>query len=322
LRLEDGGFPGAEYHMTFPSSPRIAIIGSGAVGCYYGGRLAQAGRDVRFLMRSDLEHVRCHGLTVQSCLGDFTLPQVQAFARTEDMGPADLIIITLKATANDALPQLLPPLLHEGTCILTLQNGMGNEEYLAARWGADRVLGGVCFTCINRTAPGVISHTAQGQIALGPHTPAGLAAAAGICELFNRSGIECALTESIPAVRWKKLVWNIPFNGLAVLTSLTTDLILADPALEALARTLMGEIIGISCALGHSLPESLVDDQIKATRTMSAYRPSSMIDFQEGRDVEVEAIWGAPLRRARAAGLDAGRLETLYHLIASAVDRR
>lgn len=301
---------------------RIAIIGSGAVGCYYGGRLVQAGHDVRFLMRRDLEHVRRHGLVVKSCLGDFTLPQVQAFGSTAEMGTADLIVITLKATANSALDALIPPLLHEGTKLLTLQNGMGNEEYLAARWGAGRALGGVCFTCINRIAPGVIDHTAQGQIALGPHLPENLPDAEEISALFNHSGVECDLTESIPAVRWKKLVWNIPFNGLSVLTGLTTDRLLADPALEDLVRALMREIIGISCALGHPLPDSFVDDQVEATQTMAAYRPSSMIDFQEGRDVEVEAIWGEPFRRARAAGLDAGRLETLYHLITSAVSRR
>jgi 2-dehydropantoate 2-reductase len=301
---------------------RIAVVGSGAVGCYYGGRLAQAGNDVRFLVRSDLAHVQRDGLVVQSVLGNFALPHVQAFGTTDEIGAVDLVIITVKATANSALDSLLPPLLHSGTKLLTLQNGMGNEDYLADRWGPGRTLGGVCFTCINRVGPGIIAHIAQGQIALGPHTTAGLPDAEAVCALFNSSGIECELTDSIPAVRWKKLVWNIPFNGLSVITGLTTDLILAEPALHALVRSLMREIIGISCALGHPVPDSFVDNQIEATKTMSAYRPSSMIDFQEGRDVEVEAIWGEPFRRARAAGLDAGRLESLYRLIESAVRRR
>jgi 2-dehydropantoate 2-reductase len=247
---------------------------------------------------------------------------VQAFGTTAEMGVVDLVVITLKATANDDLPSLLPPLLHEGTLLLTLQNGLGNEEYLASRWNPDRVLGGVCFTCINRTAPGVIEHTAQGRISLGPHTPAGAAKAAEVCALFNRCGIECLSAKSIAAVRWRKLVWNIPFNGLAVLTGLTTDRILADASLQQLVRALMHEIIGLSCSLGFPLPESLVEDQVAATRTMAAYRPSSMIDYLEGRDAEVEAIWGEPWRVARAAGLEAGRLETLYCLIRSAVDRR
>ena len=301
---------------------RIAVLGSGAVGCYYGGRLAIAGCDVRFHMRRDLEPVRRHGLTVRSCLGDFALPRVEAFGSTEEMGAADLVIITLKATANGALDALVPPLLHDGTKLLTLQNGLGNEEYLAARWGADRVLGGVCFTCINRTAPGVIEHLAQGQIALGPHTTASEAAAEEVSAIFNRCGVECRLAESIPALRWRKLVWNIPFNGLALLTGLTTDRILADPSLYELVCALMREVIACSGALGHPLPDALVADQVAATETMRDYRPSSMIDFQEGREVEVEAIWGEPLRRAQAAGVNAGRLEALTQLIRSAVARR
>ena len=305
------------------SNPSIAVIGSGAVGCYYGGRLVLGGRDVRFHMRRDLEHVLLHGLKVKSHLGDFTIPTVQAFGSTADIGPVDLVIITLKATANSALDALIPPLLKSGTLLLTLQNGMGNEEYLANRWGADRVLGGVCFTCINRTAPGVIEHTAQGQIALGPHAPAALDGAIAVSDLFNRCGVECSFAESIPAVRWKKLVWNIPFNGLAILgDGIPTDKILADPSLHALACALMGEIIGISRSLGHHLPDTLVADQIAATETMGDYRPSSMLDFVAGREVEVEAIWGEPLRRALSAGIPAPRLETLYRLIRSAVERR
>lgn len=302
------------------SNSRIAVIGSGAVGCYYGGRLAQAGCDVRFHVRRDLEHVRQHGLTIKSHLGDFQLPRVQAFGSTQEMGAADLVIITLKATANNALDALIPPLLHAGTKLLTLQNGLGNEEYLAARWGAARVLGGVCFTCINRTGPGLIDHIAQGPIALGPLVAGSTDAARAVCELLNRCSVECEFSDSIPALRWKKLVWNIAFNGLSILGGgLDTARILADPALHRLARSLMREVIGISCHLGFPLDESFIDNQIEATETMSAYRSSSMIDFVEGREVEVEAIWGEPWRQAVAAGAEAGRLEMVYHLIRSAV---
>jgi 2-dehydropantoate 2-reductase len=305
------------------TSPRIAVIGAGAVGCYYGGRLARHGARVQFLMRRDLDAVRRSGLTVQSWLGDFTLPQVDAFGSTQEMEPADLVIIALKATANSALDALMPPLLGPHTKLLTLQNGLGNEEYLASRWDAERVLGGVCFTCINRTGPGLIEHTAQGQVALGSHVPGSAAAAEETAALFNAAGIECRLAESIPAVRWRKLVWNVPFNGLAILGGgIDTARILADPHLRALARALMVEVMECSAALGHPLPDWLPEDQFQRTETMRDYRPSSMIDFVEGREVEVEAIWGEPLRRARAAGLQPGRMEALYHLIAAAAASR
>ena len=152
---------------SFPSNPRIAVIGSGAVGCYYGGRLAQYGEDVHFLMRRDLEHVRTHGLQVHSVHGDFSLPEVQAHSSTESIGPCDLVIITLKVTDNEALLELIPPLLKPDAMLLTLQNGLGIETWLAEHFGAEQVLGGLCFVCINRTAPGVIEHYSQGGSSWG-----------------------------------------------------------------------------------------------------------------------------------------------------------
>ena len=136
---------------------RIAIIGAGAVGCYYGGRLVEHGQDVHFLMRSDYETVNRDGLSITSPLGDAHL-KVQANRSTQDIGPCDLVIIALKATSNTALLELIPPLLHEETLLLTLQNGLGNEDFLATHFGAQRVLGGLCFVCINRTAPASSPH--------------------------------------------------------------------------------------------------------------------------------------------------------------------
>ena len=147
---------------------RVAVVGAGAVGCYYGGRLAQHGNDVRFLMRSDLAEVREHGLKILSPLGDLTLA-VPAYGSTREMEECDLVLIAMKATSNEFLLELLPPLLHKDTALLTLQNGLGNEEFLAAHFGAKRVLGGLCFVCINRTAPGVVRHIAQGRVSLGEH---------------------------------------------------------------------------------------------------------------------------------------------------------
>ncbi len=299
------------------------MIGSGAVGCYYGGRLALRGNDVRFLMRADLEHVRRHGLEVRSCFGDFHLPAVQAFGTTEEMGECDLVLITLKTTSNAALETLLPPLLGENTLLLTLQNGLGNEEFLGEKFGADRVLGGVCFTCINRLSPGVISHTAEGDIAMGEFRGPARGRTEAVGALLRDAGIPVRVEASLPTVRWRKLVWNIPFNGLAITGGgITTEDILEDPALAALVLPLMREAVAAAEAQGLAMPEGWADYQFSRTPAMGAYRPSSMIDFVEGREVETEAIWGEPWRRAVAAGAPAGRLEMLYQLIRSAAARR
>lgn len=307
----------------FPSRPRIAIVGSGAIGCYYGARLAQQGHDVNFLMRADLAHVREHGLDIQSHAGDFRLPQVNAFGRTEEIGPCDLVIISLKTTSNAALTALLPPLIHPGTVLVTLQNGLGNEEFLSTLHPAENVMGGVCFVCINRLSPGVISHTSDGDIALGEFTGPAKARTRTIGEILNASGIPCKVHDSLAAVRWRKLVWNIPFNGLAIAGGgITTDIILADPALAEAARALMDETVNAAKAIGLEIPGGWADFQMSRTPAMGAYRPSSMIDFVEGREVEVNAIWGEPCRQAQAAGASTGRLEMLHWLIRSAVSRR
>ncbi len=305
-----------------PATARIAIVGAGAVGCYYGARLARHGHDVHFLMRSDLPAVRRSGLNVRSIAGDFHLPAVQAHASTQDIGPCDLVIIALKNTANDALPELLPPLLKPGTLLLTLQNGLGNEESLAAQFPTHPVLGGLCFVCINRTAPGQIHHIAQGRITLGEHAGPALPRTRALAAAFNAAGIPCETDDSLARARWMKLVWNIPFNGLAIAAGgRDTAAILGDPNLAQLVRELMREVMTAARALGHELPETLAEDMIARTRTMTEYKPSSLIDFEEGREVELNAIWGEPARQARAAGQPMPRVEMLHQLIAAAQAR-
>lgn len=304
-----------------PERPRIAVVGAGALGGYYGARLAQAGHEVHFLLRGDFEHVSRHGLRIESCDGDFTLSEVNAARDSAGIGPCDLVIISLKTTANDVMPELVAPLVGQGTILLTLQNGLGSDELLAARFGAGRVLAGLCFVCINRLGPGHIAHTAEGLIRMGEFSgPAG-ARADALAALLNDAGIPCRVEASLAAAQWRKLVWNIPFNGLSIAAGgLDTAAILAEPTLEALCRELMREVIAASAGHGHPLPDLLVDEQITRTHAMNAYLPSSLIDWLGNRPVEVESIWGEPLRRARRLGRATPRLEMLYQLLVPLCD--
>ena len=271
-------------------------------------------------MRSDLEHVKRRGLRIESKQGNFHLQGVSAHANTADIGPCDLVVIALKATSNQILLTLIPPLLKADTMLLTLQNGLGNEEFLAEHFGPERVLGGLCFVCLNRTAPGVIHHISQGTISLGEFTGPHQPRTHEIASEFKRSGIDCNVQPDLASERWKKLVWNIPFNGLAIAAGgVDVEHILDDPDLEFLARQLMREIIAAANKLGHDLPSSLVEDQINKTRGMGPYKPSSLIDYLAGRAVEAEAIWGEPYRQAASAGAEVGRLEFLYHQIRRAL---
>lgn len=304
---------------------RIAVVGSGAVGGYYGGRLAQYGRDVHFLMRSDLDHVRKRGLRILSKQGDVHLQKIHAHGSTEEIGPVDLVLIALKSTVNDALDSLIPPLLKAdgSTMLMTLQNGLGNEEYLAERFGAEKVLGGLCFVCLNRVEPGVIRHIGHGRIEMGEYSGLPLPRTWEVQGEFKRCGVVCSVAGHLGLARWRKLVWNVPFNGLSIAAGgIDVEKILADEDLLYLTRALMDEVIGIAKRLGHEIPSSFAEKNIENTRPMGAYLPSSLIDYLEGREVEVEAIWGEPMRRGFNAGAEIGRLETLYRLIRRRVNAR
>jgi 2-dehydropantoate 2-reductase len=278
--------------------------------------LAATGCDVRFLMRSDLATVREHGLTIRTPGASEAIIPVNAFGTTEEIGPVDLVIIALKTTSNPVLETLIPPLLHETTALATLQNGLGNEAFLAERFGAQRILGALCFVCLNRVAPGVIEHYGHGTISVGEYERAPLPRTEALAAMLRHAGIKAHTVENLLTERWRKLVWNIPFNGLSIAAGeITTDLILADPGLETLTRGLMREVIAIAEATGHPIPVSYADFQIERTRPMGPYKPSSLIDFSAGRPVEVESIWGEPYRQAGAAGVEAGRLEALYFLL-------
>lgn len=293
----------------------IAVVGSGALGLYYGGRLARAGNDVTFLARGDLGVLRARGIEVRAPDGDFTLPAsaVKVAATPEEIGPVDLVVITLKATANDQLARLLPPLLHGDTVVLNLQNGLGVDEQVAEVAGAGRTVGGLCFVCVNRIAPGVAECTSAGQIVAGEFAGGAQARTRALAELFVNAGVKMSVSESLLDVRWRKLVWNVPFNGLAVTGGgITTDVILRSPELEAEVWALMREVQAAAAAYGVAIPEAFVVDQVERTRPMGPYKPSTMIDYVAGKPLEVEPIWGEPLRRARAKGVSAPRLEALY----------
>lgn len=293
------------------------------MGSYYGGRLAQHGGQVTFLLRSDFEAVMRHGLRIDSVHGDFTLPRVAAAHTPGEIGPVDLVIVAWKATSNHLLPRILPPLLHADTQVLTLQNGLGNCEAIAALTGPERVLGGLCFVCINRLAPGHIRHTAGGRVAIGEWQPDDRGRATEIARRFKAAGIPAEATPSLADAQWQKLVWNVPFNGLAIAEGgVTTDVLLADPAIEAEIRALMLEVVTAARALGLDLSEKLIDFNVERTRPMGPYRPSSMIDFLTGKEVELAPIWEEPLRRAAAAGVPMPHLARLLDRIRARLRER
>lgn len=309
---------------------KIAVVGCGAVGSYYGAMLSRAGQDVHFLLRSDYDVVRRNGVTIHSPKGDFNA-RPRAARTPEEIGVCDLVIIALKTTANGEFPRLLPPLVGPHTAVLTLQNGLGNEEALAKLFPPAQILGGLCFVCLNRIAPGVIQHLDHGLVMLGEFQRWPEPRTHDLASMIKHAGVVCKVSDDLASAHWEKLVWNIPFNGLGVASAagdealleppsvlpaprqpcLTTNQLLDSGKWEALVRELMLEVIAAANALGHRLDLALADKMIERTRTMGAYKASTLLDFERGQPLELESLFLEPLRQARQANVATPRLETL-----------
>jgi 2-dehydropantoate 2-reductase len=295
------------------------------VGGYYGARLAQAGHDVRFLLRRDLEAIRRGGLRVFSPLGDFKLPRVTCAGTPAEIGPVDWVICSLKATSLDDARDLVAPCLREDTRIVALMNGLGIEARFAEWFGAERVFGGMAFVCINRGEPGVIHHLDYGRVSIG-HALDDPAENARLEALLQSGNIETVVAPNLRYARWEKLCWNVPFNGLSVAGGgIGTQTICNAPELRDTAERAMREVIAAGNADLESSgsdvrldEEEVVGRMFALTATMGDYRTSMVIDYVLGQPLEVEAILGNPVRRAGELGVAVVTMATLYALVVQA----
>ncbi|HJV64792.1 MAG TPA: putative 2-dehydropantoate 2-reductase [Geomonas sp.] len=292
---------------------RIAIVGAGALGLYYGAMLQRTGEDVHFLLRRDYQAISSQGLKVHSTNGDFELPRVQAYLAPEEIGEVDLVLVGLKTFANVHYAGLIAPLVGDRTQILTLQNGLGNEEALAELFGADRIIGGVAFLCSNRAEPGEVHHLGAGRIILGEYRRVDSSRLERLVEAFTRAGVPCQATTDLVRARWEKLVWNIPFNGLCALLQQPVDRLLAQEACRKLVRDLMVEVITAanSQAVLSPIAETFADAMLDFTDNMGVYKPSMQIDREDGRPLEIGAIFRIPLSYALKRGIAMPRVEML-----------
>ena len=295
---------------------RYAVFGAGAIGALYGARLAAAGHEVHFVLRSALDHVRAHGLRVESVYGDVFLARPSVHADPSTVPAVDVVLVGLKTTHDAALAELLPALAGPGTVVVVLQNGLGVEARAASLVPGATVLGGLCFTCSNQVGPGHVRHLDYGAITLGEHRPDGDAAGltpavAAVTADLEAAGVEMHPTDDLGAARWRKLVWNVPFNGLSVVLDAGTDELVGHPDTEALVGVIMDEVIAAAAAVGHPIPASTRDELLDMTRRMRPYATSMKLDADAGRPLEVEAIHAAPAAAARHAGCPMPSVEVL-----------
>lgn len=290
---------------------RYAVIGTGAVGGYYGGRLANAGHDVHFLLHSDYDYIKQNGLQVDSCNGSFHLDSPNIYRSTADMPKADVVIVALKTTRNQLLKELLPPLLHSETLVLLIQNGIGPETELQQWFPNLYIAAGLAFICSAKTEPGRVNHQCYGNINIGNYSCKNTEIIDCLMSDFMQSGINAALVEYHEA-RWKKAVWNMPFNGMTVVMNAQTDKLLAQSDTLSLIRRQMLEVIGAAQALGvKNIDATFADKMIENTIKMVPYSPSMKLDYEYHRPMEIDFLYTNAIKAAHSVGYAMPCLEML-----------
>jgi 2-dehydropantoate 2-reductase len=328
-----------------PRPQRIAVVGTGAVGSYYGARLWEAGHDVHFYLRGEnYEAAKAKGLTVTSVEGDIRIAAdaLKAYESTEAMAasqqqPFDWLLVALKSCALQAIPDLIYPLLSPTTRVLVIMNGMIEDDLMCMLRNKTRqtdfdqplqccrtLYGGMALICCNRISPAVVDHTYFGLLSVGvastlSDNPADDQRA--FEDLFVNTVVDVAYEVSLLRGRWKKMVWNLPFNGISVaMGGITVDIIVTDPGLRQLAYTIMDETIAaanteLEQVHGHGkfvpLGETERAAMMKLSDDMGPYKPSTMLDFVFRRSMEVQYLFRTPVDRAEQLGVPVPHLKTV-----------
>ena len=301
---------------------RIGIVGTGAIGGFYGLMLAKAGHDVHFLLRSEYQAVVASGLRLNSAVhGQLHLQPVQAWGDPAEMPPCDWLLVGAKTTSNAQLAPVITRLSRPGARVVLLQNGLAVEEQLRPLLPDNlHLLGGLCFICTHRAAPGVIEHQALGAVNLGYHSgPARAGESLAIveegAELLRSAGMESVAMADLQQARWQKLVWNVPYNGLSVLLGAGTTRLMSNADSRALILELMREVVQGAAACGQVLPEGYPEKLLATTERMPDYLPSMYHDFQHKRPLELQAIYAAPLAAAAATGCELPKMRMLHQAL-------
>jgi 2-dehydropantoate 2-reductase len=301
--------------MATAEKMRIAVMGSGAVGGYFGARLAAAGQDVAFLARgSHLEAMRKEGLKVKSIQGDL---HIQALFTSDpgEVGPVDLVLFCVKSYDTEEAAAKLAPMIGEKTAILSLQNGIDNADKIAARWGKARTLAAVVYLGAIVAAPGKLEHRAGGRIVLGDLDGPSSTTAKRVEQALSGAKISCALSGEIRKVMWTKLVWNAPFCALSCLARANVKEILESDSLRKLAADCMEEVREAALSTGIELAPPVIEETFTFSKTLGDFKPSMLQDLEARKPLEYEALNGIIVRLLREKGKEAPINEAAYAVL-------
>lgn len=295
---------------------RIAVMGTGAVGGYFGARLAAAGHELVFIARGKhLQAMRLAGLRIEGSNAALHIAERAIFTDCpEDGGTADLVLFCVKSYDTETAARALAPVIGDGTLILSLQNGVDNPHRISRLWGAPRTFSGVVYIGAQIAAPGVIVHSSGGRIIFGQAGSHG-GAAGRIEKTLAAAGINCAVSENIERVQWSKLLWNAPFCAISALSRANMKQILASTFLLELARNCMAEVHMAALTRGIDLPDHLFEETITFSHGLGDFKPSMLQDLEAGKPLEHEAFNGLVANVLRQAGKPAPVNQCFYALL-------
>jgi 2-dehydropantoate 2-reductase len=294
---------------------RIAVMGAGAVGGYFGARLAAAGQDVAFIARgSHLDAMRKEGLKVKSIQGDLHI-RALFISDPGEVGPVDLVLFSVKSYDTEDAAAKLTPLMGEKTVVLSLQNGIDNPDKIARRWDKSRTLAAVVYLGSVVAAPGKLEHRAGGRIVLGDLDGQPSETAKRVEQVLSGAEIPCALSAEIRKVMWTKLVWNAPFCALSCLARANVEEILESDSLHKLAADCMEEVREAAGSAGIELAASVIEETFTFSKTLGDFKPSMLQDLEARKPLEYEALNGIVVRLLREKGKKAPINEASYAVL-------
>ena len=277
---------------------RIAVLGSGGVGGYFGGRLAAAGSDVTFIARgAHLDALQTRGLRIDSPKGAVELPHVRATDDPSSIGPVDIVFFTVKLYHTEAATALLPPLIGPDTVVVPFQNGVEAVDVLTRAVGREHAAGGTAFVAAVIAEPGVIRHTANETLTFGEANGTRSPRLERLLEACRAAGFQARLSENIEVDIWSKFVWLSTLSGVTTVTRLPIGAVRDDPDLLAMCQAAGIETMAVARAKGIPLPTKVFDDMISGFQQLPPQVKSSMLeDLERGKPLELPWLSGAVVR--------------------------
>ena len=298
----------------------FAIIGTGAVGGYCAIKLIQAGFDVHCLLNSDYEHVKKNGLVLIDPDGNVAVP-VKAYNHANQMPCCDVIIVSIKTTANPILKDILPPLMHDSSVVVILQNGIGIEDEIASFIDSNKIIGASSLIKVTKISPGTIQYFGFGIMEFAQYYKDEKRSATTknveqLAVIFNKIGYQSTAMPHLNTIRWKKLAANIPVSGLSVVLNANTQQIVQDEASYNLLIAMTKEVIESARTCGADIPSDFLSVRIKIIEQLKSMEPSNFSmkdDFDQKKPLELHAIYENAIQIAKKHQVQMPLTEMLYY---------